>query len=70
MGDSPEVDVDLEVEMELVYELVADAEDEHLAEALEEAWFQCAEEQFVDVDDAAPPPTLRRRVMRAIGLAA
>ena len=56
--------------MELVYELTADAEDEHLAEAAEEAWFQRTEEQLVDVDDAAPPTTLRRRVMRAIGLAA
>ena len=64
------MDVDLEVEMELVYELTADAEDEHLTEAVEEAWFHRTEEQLVDVDDAAPPATLGRRVMRVFGLAA
>jgi len=65
------VDLELEVEMELVYEWVADAEDDFLAEALEDAWFQRSEETLAELDDApSPEPTLRGRMMRLIGLAA
>jgi hypothetical protein len=66
------VDLDLEVEMELVYEWVADAEDDVLAEALEDAWFERSEETLAELDDDAPSPvpTLRGRMMRLIGLAA
>jgi hypothetical protein len=62
------VDLDLEVEMELVYEWVADAEDDFLAEALEDAWFQRSEETLAELDDAPPrAPTLRGRMLRLIG---
>jgi hypothetical protein len=56
--------------MELVYEWIADAEDEVLADALEDAWFQRSGEQLAEIEDAHIPETLRGRMMRLIGFSA
>ncbi len=60
--------MDLEVEMELVYEWVADSEADHLAELVEDAWFSRSEDSLAEIDDAPMPElTLRHRMMRLIG---
>ena len=60
--------MDLEVEMELVYEWVADSEADFLAELIEDAWFSRSEDTLGEIDDApAPELTLRHRMMRLIG---
>ena len=54
---------ELEVEMELIYELVVDDEDD-----LEEAWFQSSAEQLASIEDAPRQrATLGGRVLRLIG---
>jgi hypothetical protein len=66
------MDADLEVEMELVYEWVADAEDDHLAawaEALEHAWFTRDEETLHEIEDAPARPSLGGRLLRLIAFA-
>ena len=58
--------------MELVYEWIADAEDDHLrawADTLEDAWFTRTEDTLHEIDDAPARPTLRGRMMRLIGFA-
>ncbi len=69
MHGSSAMEIDLEVEMELVYEWTADAEDDFLADALEDAWFQRTEDTLADLEDAPSPETLRGRMMRIIGFA-
>ncbi|MBA3462119.1 MAG: hypothetical protein H0T46_19320 [Deltaproteobacteria bacterium] len=64
------METDLEVEMELVYELTADAEDDLLADALEDSWFERSGEQLAEIEDALPPESLRVRMMRLIGFSA
>ena len=60
--------MDLEVEMELVYEWVADSEADFLAELVEDAWFSRSEDTFGEIDEAhVPDLTLRHRMMRLIG---
>ncbi len=69
MHGSPAMEMDLEVEMELVYEWTADAEDDVLAESLEDAWFHRTEDKLAELEDAPSPETLRGRMMRMIGFA-
>jgi hypothetical protein len=55
---------ELEVEMELIYELVVDDSEDDL----EDAWFQSSAEQIASIEDAPRrQATLGGRVLRLIG---
>lgn len=52
MHGSAATEMDLEVEMELVYEWTADAHDDFLAETLEDSWFDRTEAELAELADS------------------